>query len=143
MPADADAEDAATSDDAADAMPAVDDAAPAEDDAGDEDAQPEPKDSSKLDRPETIPAPPVAAASTPVQQSMRLWTDNTGRFQVRAQLVSVTDGKARLLKENGHFTTVPFARLSAADLAFVQWQMPALVGPEVEQKPDGRTTAGL
>ena len=71
MPADGDVEDAASGDDAADAMPADDDAAaptdddaaaPA-DDAADEDAQPEAKDSSKVDRPETIPAPPVAAAS--------------------------------------------------------------------------------
>jgi hypothetical protein len=142
MPADGDADDAASGEDAAGDMPADDDAAPA-DDAADEDAQPEPKDSSKVDRPETIPAPPVAASSTPVQQAMRLWTDNTGKFQVRARLVSVADGKARLLKENGHFTTVPFTRLSAADLAFVQRQMPALVGPGAEQKPDGRTTAGL
>ena len=95
MPADDDAtpaDDAATSEDAADAMPADDDAAPA-DDAADEDAQPEPKDSSKVDRPETIPVPAVAASSTPAQQAMRLWTDNTGKFQVRARLVSVADGK--------------------------------------------------
>jgi hypothetical protein len=53
---------------------------------------------------------------------MREWTDNTGHYHVVARLVSVTDTHVRLFKENGRYTTVPFERLSQADLAFVQNQ---------------------
>jgi hypothetical protein len=52
----------------------------------------------------------------------RLWTDNTGKYQVHAKLVEVLDGKVRLLKDTGRFTTVPFERLSHPDLAFVMQQ---------------------
>ena len=124
-PADDMPADETSADDAA--APGDDDAAAPADDAAEDDAGPDPKDSSKVDQPETIPAPPVAATRAPASgQAMRLWTDNTGKFQVRARLVSVLDGKVRLFKENGHFTTVALARLSAADLAFVQHQAPAL-----------------
>jgi hypothetical protein len=51
---------------------------------------------------------------------MRLWTDNTGKFQIRARLFAVADGQVRLLKETGRFTTVPFERLSAGDRQFVE-----------------------
>lgn len=71
-----------------------------------------------------VPASRVvnSPAVTPVEQSnaMRLWTDNTGKFQVKARLVSVGRNHVRLLKESGKFTTVPFDRLSRADLAFVR-----------------------
>jgi hypothetical protein len=58
----------------------------------------------------------------PTSASFRLWTDNTGRFQVRARLVVVGEKSVRLLKENGKFTTVSLERLSAPDLAFVRDQ---------------------
>jgi SLA1 Homology Domain 1 (SHD1) protein len=54
---------------------------------------------------------------------MRLWTDNTGKYQVRARLLVVGDRYVRLLKETGRTTTVPFSRLSGSDLAFVQHQV--------------------
>ena len=54
---------------------------------------------------------------------MRLWTDNTGKFQVRARLLVVGDRYVRLLKDTGRTTTVPFSRLSGSDLAFVQHQV--------------------
>lgn len=53
---------------------------------------------------------------------MRLWTDNTGSFSCRGRLVRVLDGHARLLKDNGHTTTVPLGRLNARDLEFVNRQ---------------------
>ncbi|MEX0676757.1 MAG: SHD1 domain-containing protein [Pirellulales bacterium] len=61
------------------------------------------------------PAPKVEVAG-----AMRLWTDNTGKYHVRARLVVVEATHARLLKENGKYTTVPFERLSRDDLAFVR-----------------------
>jgi SLA1 homology domain 1, SHD1 len=50
---------------------------------------------------------------------LRPWTDNTGKFSVRAQLVLVLDGKVRLLKETGRTTTVGIERLSVDDRAYV------------------------
>ena len=50
---------------------------------------------------------------------LRTWTDNTGRFQVRGQLRHILDGKVRILKDNGRYTTVPFHRLSQPDMQFV------------------------
>jgi hypothetical protein len=62
-----------------------------------------------------------ASAETPTN-SMRVWTDNTGKFQVNARLVVVGPKHVRLLKDNGRLTTVPFSRLSQSDLAFVHAQ---------------------
>ena len=56
---------------------------------------------------------------------MRLWTDNTGNFSCRGRLVQVLNGHARLLKANGHTTTVVLGRLSARDLEFVNRQASA------------------
>ncbi len=80
------------------------------------------------------PAPtPVKEAPTPVANvsevktelprqdaATRLWTDNTGKYRVRGRLVVVGPTHVRILKENGKFTTVPYGRLSQADLAFVK-----------------------
>lgn len=49
----------------------------------------------------------------------RQWSDNSGQFRVEARLVSILDGKVRLLKETGRTTTVPTERLSAADQQYV------------------------
>jgi hypothetical protein len=62
----------------------------------------------------------VKAVQPAPQAGMRLWTDDTGKFQVRGRLVVVGPTNVRLLKENGKFTTVPYGRLSQADLAFVK-----------------------
>ena len=64
------------------------------------------------------PALPPAPAG-----AMRHWTDNTGNYHVAARLVVILDGKVRLQKETGRFTTVPFERLSQEDLEFVSQQM--------------------
>jgi hypothetical protein len=50
-------------------------------------------------------------AAAPVRE----WTDDTGKFQVRATLVQVADGKVTLRKEDGKEIVVSLARLSAAD----------------------------
>jgi SLA1 homology domain 1, SHD1 len=64
------------------------------------------------------PARPAASAEN--ADTVRLWTDNTGKYHVRARLVSVTATHVRLLKENGRYTTVPVERLSRDDLAFAR-----------------------
>jgi hypothetical protein len=54
------------------------------------------------------------------EPALRLWTDNTGKWHVRARLVVVGEKTVRLLKDTGKYTTVPFERLSRNDLAFVR-----------------------
>lgn len=66
------------------------------------------------------PTPDKSTSNEP--DAMRDWTDNTGKYHVVARLVSVDATSVRLLKENGRYTTVPFERLSQADLAFVRHQ---------------------
>ncbi|MCA9198165.1 MAG: hypothetical protein KDA87_11525 [Planctomycetales bacterium] len=66
-------------------------------------------------------------ASNEAEAPVRLWTDNTGRYQTVGKLVRIGDAHIRILKENGHFTTVPKTRLSDADLRYVQ-QMTDVMG---------------
>lgn len=56
----------------------------------------------------------------PAAVQMRIWTDDTGTFSTRGQLVELHESSVRLLKENGRHCTVPFHRLSAADFQLVQ-----------------------
>ena len=53
--------------------------------------------------------------------AMRFWTDITGKYRVRGQMMKilVAEQKVRILKDTGKYTTVPFARLSEADRTFV------------------------
>ncbi len=50
----------------------------------------------------------------------RQWTDNTGQYRTNARLVRIATNHVRLLKANGHYSTVPLQRLSRVDLAYVQ-----------------------
>jgi hypothetical protein len=56
---------------------------------------------------------------------LRRWVDNTGEYSCRGRMIRVLDGKVQLRKDNGRTTTVPFGRLCAVDLAFVQRQASA------------------
>jgi hypothetical protein len=58
-------------------------------------------------------------ALQPKGQPMRNWTDNTGDFQITGRLVQIADGKVRILKDTGKYTTVPMRRLSNPDLDYV------------------------
>ena len=62
-------------------------------------------------------AQPSPAEST---NALRTWTDSTGKYEVKARLVMVSQTHVRLLKETGKYTTVSLDRLSHADLAFVR-----------------------
>ena len=62
-------------------------------------------------------ADPFGAAET---LPTRLWTDNTGTFQVRGRLAVILETKIRILKDNGRYTTVPLRRLSDADQDYVE-----------------------
>ena len=69
------------------------------------------------------PAPlPIVAPPPPFAPVMRTWTDSSGLYQVQARFVSYQDGVVRLLKANGVYTRVPFAKLSLADQDYVRTQ---------------------
>jgi SLA1 homology domain 1, SHD1 len=135
-------------DEPADEMPAkdaaVDETMPApEEEESDDDDLPEPKSSSESHGHDADAALAQSAADRPTaDDGMRLWTDNTGRHQVRARLVKVFDGKVRLEKETGRFTTVPFERLSLGDLAFVRRQAPAVASTGTQQTAWNQTGVG-
>ncbi len=47
---------------------------------------------------------------------IRTWTDNTGQYRCRGSLVGrLPDGTVRILREDGRYVRVAFARLSPAD----------------------------
>ena len=52
-------------------------------------------------------------------RGMRLWTDNTGRYQTVGRLAVIAKTHVRLLKDNGRYSTVPLSRLSSEDLTYV------------------------
>jgi hypothetical protein len=144
--ANADEPDKADADEPADEMPAKDatedDATLAPEESVDEDAPADPK-SSEVDRHDTDASLAQSVAGRPAAaDGMRLWTDNTGKHQVRARLVMVLDGKVRLEKETGRFTTVPFERLSMGDLAFVRHQAPAVASTGPQQTARNQTGLG-
>lgn len=79
--------------------------------------------SEPTDKPSTSASLEARPGEVEEASPMRLWTDNTGKYQVRARLLVVGDRHVKLLKETGKTTTVPFSRLSGNDLAFVQHQV--------------------
>jgi hypothetical protein len=108
------------------AKPADKPAAPAE--------EKQPANGQKKDeKPKTEEKDPLFGAAPSIlheagglaSNEMRLWTDNTGNFTCQARLIRFTDGQVRLLKDNGHTTTVSLARLSTGDLEFVNRQASA------------------
>lgn len=50
----------------------------------------------------------------------REWVDNTGTFTIAGRLVSILGNKIRIIKENGHTTTVPLRRLSRDDVQYLE-----------------------
>jgi hypothetical protein len=54
------------------------------------------------------------------QLPVRMWSDNTGTFQVEGRLIAILPDHVRLLKSNGRTTTVPKRRLSDADSTYVE-----------------------
>lgn len=52
-------------------------------------------------------------------EPVRRWIDSTGRHQTIGRLVEVHPDRIRILKSNGHYTTVPLERLSRHDQSYV------------------------
>lgn len=61
------------------------------------------------------------------QDEIREFVDDTGNHKTRATLVKIYDDKVELQLENGEIRTVPFVRLSKADVAYI-------IGQALEKK---------
>ena len=58
-------------------------------------------------------------STIPASGQERTWIDNTGNNRIEAELLGV-EKVVRLRKKNGVVITVPFSRLSAADIAYLE-----------------------
>lgn len=56
---------------------------------------------------------------------VRVWTDDTGRYQCEARLLTTHSNGIVLIKPNGYQAVVPLVRLSDGDLQFVRQQVNA------------------
>lgn len=62
----------------------------------------------------------LGTISAAVLAEERTWTDKTGKFKIRGELVELQDGKARLRIAGGKEIKVPLERLSEADQQFIK-----------------------
>ena len=62
----------------------------------------------------------LAVAPALAAGEIRTWRDESGKFEVRAELLDFDGEKVRLAKEDGKEITVPLSRLCAADRAHVR-----------------------
>ena len=53
------------------------------------------------------------------RSEMRIWTDSTGKFRIKAKCIGVEDGKVKLEKSDGTVLRVPTEKLSEADKRFL------------------------
>jgi hypothetical protein len=58
--------------------------------------------------------------SSSAQDDSRIWTDKSGKHQIRAKFVDIVDGVVRLERPNGDISRVPLDKLSEGDQGFVQ-----------------------
>ena len=59
------------------------------------------------------------SAATALCAAERTWTDVSGRYTIKAELVSVQGGSVTLKRENGKFVTLPLQKLSEKDRRYV------------------------
>ena len=64
----------------------------------------------------------LAVLGAAAEQSVRMWTDTSGTFEVKAALVAVEKDNARLRKPDGTEIVVPLERLSKADREYAAAQ---------------------
>jgi WD40 repeat protein len=84
-------------------------------------APPTPAPVAKVQSP-PVSKPDAAAAAEPKQPAaphFRTWIDATGKFRIEAQCLGVADGKVELKKKDGSSISIPLAKLSRADKAYV------------------------
>lgn len=77
----------------------------------------------------------LALATKASLAETRRWTDNTGGFLVEAELLEVKGDVAILQSSDSQHTTIPLARLSAADRKYIDTSDAVTAGQVQEQSP--------
>lgn len=78
-------------------------------------------EADKLARQElTAISPNAKILQTPVGAELRVWTDATGRFTIEATLIQANATTVTLKKKSGEEITLPVAKLSQPDQAFLK-----------------------
>ena len=78
----------------------------------------------------------VVLFSSSLRGQERTWSDNTGKFNIDAELVSIRDEKVVLRKPDGEEIRVPLPRLSKNDQQFVEkWKSEQKKPPKVDGAP--------
>jgi hypothetical protein len=80
----------------------------------------------------------VAAQNDRAAGDSRLWTDDTGNFQVTARFVAMHQGQVQLKNAAGQLLVVPIYRLSLGDIAFVRDQPPSQTSTTEKMRLDDR-----
>ncbi|MBN1591136.1 MAG: hypothetical protein JW888_16600 [Pirellulales bacterium] len=83
----------------------------------------------------------VLVSSTPAAP-LRTWTDMSGRFQIHAKFMSLSDGKVKLEQDDGRRIEIPLAKLSKADQQYVA-QLLAAANPFMTDKEKAALRAAL
>lgn len=65
------------------------------------------------------PVSEVTLEATAAKESVRTWSDSTGKFKLQATLISNTAGTVRLKKADGKVISLPVAKLSKADQQYL------------------------
>jgi hypothetical protein len=60
------------------------------------------------------------AAAAVRAEEMRTWTDNTGKYKIEAEFVEILDGKVRLKGKDGKIMSLPLAKVSSEDRAYLK-----------------------
>ena len=84
-------------------------------------------------------SPPTQApgSKTGPAGSMRLWTDKSGKFKIRAKFTERVDNLIRLEKEDGRLITVPIEKLSEFDQKYLENARPTEEEKKEENPSDG------
>ncbi len=101
---------------------------------------------AKIPEPPKILEPPATPAKAPEKapkppekdnpfgsnngNTLRMWTDASGKYQIEARFVSFQDGTVRLQKANGRYIRIVYDLLCAVDQTFVLNQDQSLLAGE-------------
>ena len=84
-----------------------------------------------VEQPAPAPAPEKPAApkadddpfAANENNSLRQWTDASGKYQIEARFVNSADGFVRLQRADGRFVRIELTKLCAADQGFILSQI--------------------
>ncbi|QEG34381.1 SHD1 domain-containing protein [Bythopirellula goksoeyrii] len=61
-----------------------------------------------------------ATSSTAAEYESRIWSDKSGKHEIKAKFIDLVDGQVRLERPNGDVSRIPLEKLSVADQDYVK-----------------------